>query len=204
MDPRSCRAKACMCEPGKGTKPPLLRKSKTERPRSGVTMQMWPRQSKQSRSCMHRFVFFSSAALSVCSTRSSMRLASRYYTKRSVLNSSVYTGQAYLGHGADDLYCHLFPTPSVDCPHDFPKGALSQKRYQAIPFAELAILLHDVVSVFVVNLLVGLRALLASVSPGSTYHFESDILTSGIDGTTTSFCFFVWRGGVLYSPYSAK
>ena len=68
-----------MCEPGNGTKPPAFRKSKTLRPRRGVTMQIWPRQSKQSFSWMQRFWLCSSAARRVCRTRSSIRDASRYY-----------------------------------------------------------------------------------------------------------------------------
>ena len=83
---KSCRAKLWIWLLGKGTNPLPLRKSKTLWPRRSVTIQMWLRKSKQSRRCMHLFRFCRSLWDKVCSTRSSMREASRYFcTDRMIL-----------------------------------------------------------------------------------------------------------------------
>lgn len=79
---------------------------------------------------------------------------------------SVHRVQLYLRHCTNDLDGHLFPTPGVDSSNDFAKGALAEKGYQAVSFAELAILLHDIVPIFVINLFVVFRALSVSVSTG--------------------------------------
>jgi hypothetical protein len=61
---------------------------------------------------------------------------------------------SYLWHCTDDLHSHFLACPNVKCLHNFAKRALTKKLYQIISFAQLAIFLNNVVSVFIVNLVV--------------------------------------------------
>lgn len=64
--------------------------------------------------------------------------------------------EAYLRHSADDLHGHFPPGADVQSFHDLAKGALAEKLQQAVPLSESAVLMHDVVSIIVVNLVTSL------------------------------------------------
>lgn len=99
----------------------------------------------------------------------------------------------YLGHGPDDLHGDLLSRANVDCSHHLAKCALTEKREEIVAFTETTVLMHNVVSVLVVNLLRGLLSLQKGSVCG---YFQSCwILTSWICGTVTSFIFLICFGG---------
>lgn len=75
---------------------------------------------------------------------------------------------ADLGHCTYDLHSNFLPCPYIQRSHHFAKCALPQQRNQIIPLAESTVLLNDVMTVFIVDLIAVLVALLkVSIS---TFH----------------------------------
>ena len=72
----------------------------------------------------------------------------------------------YLRHCSDDLDSNFLVLGPVPSTHDLAKSTLPKQIDQAIPFTDHAVLLDNVVAIFIINLLlslVALRRLLVSV-----------------------------------------
>lgn len=149
-------------------------------------MQIWFRKSKQSRRWMHLFRFCRSLWDRVCSTRSSMREASRYFcTDRMILIAHFVLRR--LSKASTTLPKVPWPksllTWSANGQHSlrmmdpFLTEALTSVPYQHV-------LGHYIMAVVIVNLLVSGHILLQSQQPD--HGLLGKGLTSLIDGTWTS------------------
>ena len=66
---------------------------------------------------------------------------------------------SYLRYCTNDLHSHFLSCPDIKRFHNFAKRALAKQLYQIVSFSQFAILLNNVVSIFVVDFLVGFMPL---------------------------------------------
>lgn len=72
---------------------------------------------------------------------------------------AIFDGMAYLRHCAYYLDSNILPCPYIKSLDYFAKGALAEQRHQVIALTQPAVLLDDVVAVFVVDLVAWLMTL---------------------------------------------
>ena len=65
----------------------------------------------------------------------------------------------YLRHCSYDLHSHFSPCSNVQCLHDFTKSALPKELQEAVSLAEPAVLVNNIMPVFVIDLVISFMSL---------------------------------------------